>query len=113
MDQKLFDLTNEMKEAMKNDPRFILLNKLEKEVNENEEIMSLAYRKDLAITNYSDLLKIYNENAPEVEGARKALYQAKLALDNHPLIIEYNKAYKEVKDVLDNVNNIIFDSFSK
>lgn len=113
MDEKLYELTSELKKMMLNDQRFILLNKLETEISNNEEIMALSYKKDVAATTYSDLLKIYKEDAKEVESARKALYEAKLALDSHPLIVEYNKAYKEVRKVLDNINNIIFTDFTK
>lgn len=113
MDIKLNELTQELKEQMNNDPRFILLDKLEKEISENEEIMRLAYKKDMASLAYSDKLKIYSEDSLEIEPYRRALYEAKLALDTHPLIIEYNKAYKNVREVIDNVNNIIFTGFKE
>lgn len=113
MDIKLTELTHDLKQKMEKDPRFIRLNRLEKEISENEEIMRLAYKKDMAALVYSDDLKIYNENNPIIDKDRSELYQAKLALDSHPLIIEYNKAYKEVREVIDNVNNIIFTDFKE
>lgn len=112
MDIKLFELSQNLKNEMNNDSRFILLNKLEKEISNNEEIMALAYKKDVASTYYSDLLKIYKDDSKEVELARKNLYEAKKALDSYPLIVEYNKAYSEVKKIFDNINSLLFKDFS-
>lgn len=113
MDIKLLELTNNLKKEIENDQRVILLNNLDKEISSNEEIMSLAYKKDVASTNYSDLLKIYKDDSREVVNARKALYEAKKNLDSHPLIVSYNKAYRDVKELLDEINKSLFNDFSE
>ena len=112
MNIKLLELTNNLKSEIDNDSRFILLNQLDKEISCNEEVMALAYKKDLASTLYSDLLKIYKEDSNEVEAARRELYEAKKNLDSHPLIKEYNRAFKEVNLVLNKVNTTLFKDFS-
>lgn len=113
MDIKLLELTNNLKNEIENDFRIILLNSLDKEISSNEEIMSLAYKKDVASTYYSDLLKIYKDDSLEVIAARKTLYEAKKNLDSHPLIVKYNKAYFDVKNLLDEINKILFNDFSE
>ena len=46
----IYSLSYELKDLLSNDPRIIRLNELEKKMNENEEVMALAYQKDLAVT---------------------------------------------------------------
>lgn len=111
MDEKIFFLADKLKNEMDSDPRFVKLNSLEKKMNDNEEVMLLAYQKDLKSDKYSDLLKIYDEKHPQVVEARKELVAAKTELDNHPLAKEYLKAYAEVRMLLYKVNDILFKDF--
>lgn len=111
MDEQIYFLINKLKNAIDNDDRIITLNKIEKEMNENEEVMLLAYKKDLATNEYSDLLKIYDENSDQVIVSRNRLLEAKERLESHPLVKEYLKAYKEVRLLLFEVNNILFKDF--
>ena len=103
---------SELKEKLDSDPRVVLLNKLEKEMNENEEVMALAYQKDMAAINYSDVLNHFSEDSAEAQDALKKLHEAKLNLDNHPLVKEYLKAYIEVRDLYNEINGILFSDFS-
>lgn len=111
MDEQIYFLINKLKNAIDNDDRIITLNKIEKEMNENEEVMLLAYKKDLATNEYSDLFKIYDENSDQVIASRNRLLEAKERLESHPLVKEYLKAYKEVRLLLIEVNNILFKDF--
>ena len=111
MDEQIYFLINKLKNAIDNDDRIIALNKIEKEMNESEEVMLLAYKKDLASNEYSDLLKIYDENSDQVIASRNRLLEAKERLESHPLVKEYLKAYKEVRLLLFEVNNILFKDF--
>lgn len=100
-------LAYELKELMNNDPRFICLEAAEKKMENNEEVMALTYNKDLKETFLSDALKHYASNSPEVKKARLELYRASERLDMHPVVKEYLKAYKEVEDVLKEINDIL------
>lgn len=111
MDEKIYLLVEELKATLDGDERIIHLNKIEKEMNENEEVILLSYKKDLAASSYSDLLKIYNEENEQVIIARKKLLEAKNNLDNHPVVREYLKSFQEVRTLLYEVNNILFDDF--
>ena len=111
MDEQIYTLTKKLKFALDNDERIIVLNNIEKEMNDNEEVMALAYRKDLASDEYNDLLKIYDENHPSVAAAKERLYLAKKRLDEHHLVKRYLEAFREVKLLLFEVNKILFDDF--
>ena len=111
MDEKIFSLTDELKKEMDNDPRFLKLQEIEEKMNNDEEVMRLAYQKDLKSDRYNDLLKIYDDKHPLVVSARKELVEAKTNLESHPLVKEYLKAYAEVKMLLYKVNDILFGDF--
>ena len=111
MDEKIFSLTDELKKEMDNDPRFLKLQEAEERMNNDEEVMRLAYQKDLKSDKYNDLLKIYDDNHPLVVAARKELVEAKTNLESHPLVKDYLKAYAEVKMLLYKVNDILFGDF--
>ena len=102
----------QLKDTLANDPRVIRLNEIEKKMNEDEEVMSLAYQKDMAAVNYSDILNHFPEESEEAKAALKRLHEAKLALDSHPLVREYLSAYKEVRLLYEDINNILFSGFS-
>ena len=46
----IYSLSYELKDLLTNDPRTIRLNELEKKMNESEEVMALAYQKDVAVS---------------------------------------------------------------
>ena len=112
MDNSLMESLEKLKVAIENDPRVLKLSQLDKQLNENEEVMKLAYRKDMTLLTYEDSLKHFDENSSEVKKAQKDLYEAKLSLDNHPLVKEYNKAYKEVRELYNKINDVLFKKFN-
>ena len=110
--QDIYSLSYELKELMSQDERVILLNKLEKEMNDNEEVMALAYQKDLAISNLNDAINHFGENSKEAKKAQHELFLKKEALDNHPLVRDYLKAYQEVRELYFNLNDILFSNLN-
>ena len=112
MTDDLYIKAQELKDKLNNDPRIISLNELEKKLNENEEVMALAYQKDMAAVDYSDTLNHFSEDSKEAQESLKKLHAAKLALDSHPLVRKYLDAYKEVRELYDEINSIIFANFS-
>lgn len=111
MNDSLINSLNKLKTAIENDPRVLKLNELDKKINENEEVMKLAYQKDMALVSYEDSLKHFKEDSATVSEAQKRLYEAKLSLDNHPLVKEYNLAYKEVRLMYEKINKTLFEKF--
>ena len=112
MDKDIYTKAENLKELLEKDPRIIKLNELEKKMNENEEVMSLAYKKDMAAVHYSDTLNHFSEDSIEAQKALKELHEAKLNLDNHPVVKEYMKAYVEVRDLYNEINEILFANFA-
>ena len=111
MNESLLNALNKLKEAINNDPRILKLNELDEQLNKNEEVMKLAYLKDMALVSYEDALKHFKEGSKEVSEAQKRLYEAKLSLDNHPLVKQYNEAYKEVRLIYGKINDTLFAKF--
>lgn len=112
MSENIYLQAEELKKSLSNDPRIVRLNELEKKMNDDEEVMALAYKKDMAAVHYSDVLNHFSENSNEAQESLKVLHQAKLELDSHPLVQEYLKAYKEVRELYEQINEILFSNFS-
>lgn len=112
MTKDIYNVAYSLKELLDNDERVILLDELEKKMNENEEVMALAYQKDLAVNEYSDALNHFSSDSEEVKKAQHNLFIKKEALDNHPLVRDYLKAYSEVRDLYYQVNEILFNNLS-
>lgn len=104
----IYSLSYELKDLLTNDPRIIRLNELEKKMNASEEVMALAYQKDVSATEYSDALNHFAKDSEEVKKAQHNLHTKKEALDNHPLVRDYLKAYSEVRDLYFELNDILF-----
>ena len=81
-------------------------------MSNDNEVIALAYQKDLAVSNYSDALNHFADDSKEVIKARKELHEKKLALDTHPLVREYLDAYKEVRDLYIQMNALLFDGLN-
>ena len=112
MVSNIYLLAGELKDLLDNDERIIRLNKLENELNNNEEVMALSYQKDLAVSSYSDALNHYANNSEEIKKYQHELFLKKEALDNHPLVKEYLKAFSEVRDLYFQINEILFNDSS-
>lgn len=112
MEEKLYQLASELKDLLNNDERLILLDKIEKEMEENEEVELLSYQKDVICSEYSSLLNIYSSEDEHIKDVIMRLSQAKTKLQNHPLVKDYLQNYKVVKDLYEKINSILFSSFN-
>ena len=112
MSKDIYNLAYELKELLANDERIKTLNSLEEKMNNDNQVIALAYQKDLAATNYSDALNHFSENSEEVKKAQATLFEKKKALDNHPLVREYLNAYSKVRDLYFEMNDILLSHLS-
>lgn len=110
--EDIYSLSYELKDLLANDKRVLLLNELEKKMNEDETVMALSYQKDVAVSEYNDALNHFPEGSEQVKKAQHNLHLKKEALDNNPLVREYLKAYSEVRDLYFNLNDILFSNLS-
>lgn len=113
MNEKLYEELYQLKSIMKNDPNFKALEKLDKELNSNEEVMRLSYQKEMAIVAYEDALNHYGKNSKELQKAQQNLAECKLKLDNHPLVKRYYLALSKVREMDRKINHELFDDFQK
>lgn len=108
MDERITELTFELKEQLKNDPRIIALNESEKAMNESEEVMALSYRKDCALDYYNQTLKYFSDDSVAATKARQDLAKAKKELDSHPLVRDYLQKYQQVRLLFEQINEKLF-----
>ena len=111
MNEQILNKCQLLKEAIEKDPQILLLNQLEKEIENNEEVMVLSYKKDVALANYEDTIKYFKDDRDKIQKAQKLLAESKYNLDIHPLVKQYNKAYLEVKLMYEEINNQLFYIF--
>ena len=108
MSKDIYNLAYELKELLANDERIKKLNSLEEKINNDNEVISLAYQKDMACLKYSDALNHYAKDSEEVKVFQKELHEKKLALDTNKTVSEYLKAYSAVRDLYFEMNDILF-----
>lgn len=106
-------LAYELKELIEKDERFIVYNEKEKAMENNEEVMALAYNKDLKETYLSDTLKHFPSSSPEARKARVELFRASERLDAHPVVKEYIEASKKIDELYKEINDILFTDLKK
>lgn len=112
MEETVYLKAIKLKETIEKDTRFIELNKIEKEMNENKEVISLVYAKDVASSEYSDILNHFSKDSETAIKYQKKLYEAKKALEEHPLVREYLNKYQKVRMMYEEINEILFASLN-
>lgn len=112
MNNSLYEEVYKLRDQMKSDPRFLMLKEMDEKLNNDEEVMKLAYQKEMAIVEYEDALNHYGKNSAELKKAQQNLAKCKLNLDNHPLVKEYYLALQKVREMDRKVNEKLFDDFN-
>ena len=112
MNQSLLEKASKLKEEIDSLPEVQELERLNKLLNDDEDVMRLCYKKDMCVTKYEDALRHFGDNSDETLRVQKALHQAKLELDENPLVKQYNEQYKKVRKIYDRINEEIFNPFN-
>lgn len=89
-----------LREVLINRKEVIRWNQIEKEMEEDETILKLANEFAVAQSEYNACLNHFDVDDEESRAYSKKLYEAKLRLDNHPLIKEYYECFHEVNEPL-------------
>lgn len=76
-------------------------------------VRELAKHLEALSGAYSDILAYKKESDPEAIEAQKALYAAKEKMDSYPLVVAYNAAYTEVRDLYMQIDDTLFAPFRK
>ena len=90
----------ELGELIKDQEAYRKLIELDKQMNEDDEVLKLVNDFSLAQSEYNSVLNHFDFESPEAKKSQKLLFAAKLRLDSHPLVQEYNECLKEVNEPL-------------
>lgn len=113
MTEELLNLVYKLKDSLSNDARVLELEKAENEMNNSIDVVRLASKKEEATDNYNFALAHFDKNSSEVEQAQRKLYEAKKELDLNPIVINYMKQYKIVRELYSEINDILFSIINK
>ena len=109
----LYQKIEELKDLINQDIRIKNLLEAEAKMNASEEVQLLSYKKDIATSEYSDILNHYDRDSETAIKYQKKLYEAKKALDEHPLVKEYMKCYIIVRDLYNEINSVLFSNLEE
>ena len=97
-----------LKEALREDPRFLALQEAEERLGRSEEAIALAKEKDALTKTYADALAHYGENAPSTKEAWHNLYIKKEELDGLDVSLAYQKAFVPLSRVYRELDALLF-----
>ena len=113
MDTKVYNLVRELKDELNNNPKVIELERLEKELNDSFEVYTLSNKKDEALEHYISNKDLYGEDDSKTLESLKELKEAKERLNTHPLVVSYLKVYSEVRDLYNEIDDIIIKPYKR
>ena len=113
MDERIYNLAISLSDSLENEPDVILLNKLEKQMNDSFEVYQLSQKKDECLETYARLKEVYKDDHPEVKKALKELKLAKENLNNHPLVKQYLEIYSRVRNLYMEIDQILFSDYRR
>ncbi|HKL73218.1 MAG TPA: YlbF family regulator [Candidatus Onthovivens sp.] len=108
MNLKVLEALNELNEAISNSDCYSKLLSCNKIVEENDNIMRKSYQKDMKIVEYEDTLKSFGKNSKEVFKVKKELGEIVYELNKIKEVEDYNKAFKEFKEIYEYIDKEIF-----
>jgi len=111
MEEKTLKALEGLKEALASDSRVKKLDELEKKLALDPEVAALSKVKETAEKEYNDCLSHSSSSSSLGKSKQKTLYEAKLALDTHPLVKEYNAAFVAVRDLYMRIDDLLFHDF--
>lgn len=111
MNEKTLFAFHALLDAIKQDPRFLAVAPLEEEAVNDPEVKELSKAMQKASDVYEEATRYYGDQDERTIEARKALFAAKIALDDHPKSRAYSKALSDLNTILMEVENVIFVPF--
>ena len=112
MDKTIIEKAYELKKLLNEDERVKKLNSLEEKMNNDDQVILLAYKKDMAADKYAEMVRLFKDDSEEANNARKELSLAKANLDKNPLVMEYTKAFREVRKLYEEINAELFSDLN-
>ena len=110
--EDIYFLSEKLKEAINKDPRYIALVEAEEKMNKDKGVITLVMAKENALNEYNDILSHFDRNSETALKYQKKLYEAKKALEEHPLVKDYLKKYQEMRIIYEQIEDILFSSLN-
>lgn len=113
MNEKLYSKIDRLNEALKKSLLYKKMIKAENQMNESEEVKSLAKIKDEALNKYNEMVYLNGPSSIENEKYLKELHLSKKKLEEHKLVKKYLKYYSKYHFLLIEINMILFKDFKR
>ena len=113
MENKLIKLEEELIEKLNSLPEREKLKEIEQKILSDLECRKLIDIFQQAQDDYNFYLKSFGENHQYTKTAQKRLYEAKLQMDEHLLIKEYNSLLKAINEPLRYIEYNLISLFSR
>ncbi len=113
MKQETLEALNLLKTNLDNDHRVVLLKEKEKIMSEDLKANELSIKMKLASSKYDDDLNHFGFDSPFTVKSRQELHQIKLELDTLGVVKDYMDAFKEVRKLYEQIDEILFSSFKE
>lgn len=108
MNLRQIELINILSEKIKESDVYKEYLNSEKEIENSEEVALLSYKKDMALVQYEDALRHFDKNSKEVLEASRHVSKAIFSLNNHKLVVKYNKKLANLNYFLNEINKELF-----
>lgn len=108
MDEKIFDLTYQLKKCLHRSRIYKKMIRYENKMKVNETVIDLAAKKDQLVLTYNRIVEKCGTESEEEKRARHELFKIKKQLDSHPLVVRYMRYYKMYRELLEKINLTIF-----
>ena len=105
---EVLQIAYELAEQLQHDPRIIALRNFELRLNQDIEVKHLSQTMHECALIY----EASREDEIRLQVAQQQLHQAKLALDSHPLVREYYKIYRPVRELYVSIQDRLFTPFN-
>lgn len=112
MKQETLEALNLLKTNLDNDSRVVLLKEKEKIMSADLKANELSIKMKLASSKYDDL-NHFGFDSPFAVKSRQELHQIKLELDTLDVVKDYMNAFKEVRKLYEQIDEILFSSFKE
>lgn len=110
--EDIYSLSEQLKKTLDNDPRLIALNEAEEKMNNDKSVISLVIAKEKALNEYNDILSHFDRESETAHKYQKKLYEAKKALEEHPLVKDYLAKYQVVRMLYQQIEDILFSDLN-
>ena len=97
-----------LRRAFESDARLALISELDAEIEKDMQIKAISSKMNALAEEYSLARDHHGEKSEEARSAKEKLLLAKKELDELPLVVRYNEAYRVSSGLMLWVNDILF-----